>query len=87
MTDCIDSVVIVRLGRVQGLGGIYGRMSAFFRLSTMKPLPDGGTGKVSVIETGKLYEQIQFCVAAAVARQEHALFERVLPSLRATARG
>lgn len=75
-------VVIVRPGLVLGDGGIYGRISTFARLSPVVPLPDGGKGKVPVVEIGLLCEQTLMIAAAAAPRKEYNLFEKDLPSLR-----
>jgi len=83
----MDGVVIVRPGLVLGDGGIYGRIRTFVRLSPLVPLPDGGAGKVPVIEIGRLCEQIQMIASADFVQQEYNLFERELFTLRAVVEG
>ncbi len=77
----IQGVVVVRPGLVLGEGGIHGRIRTFVRLSPLVPLPDGGKGRVPVIEVGKLCEQT-LLIAAASPRKEYNLFEREQLSLR-----
>ena len=78
----VDGVIIVRPGLVLGNGGLYGRISKFVRLSPWIPLPDGGSGKVPVIEIGKLCRLIHMIMTATASQQEYNLFERELLSLR-----
>lgn len=78
----MDEVIVVRPGLVLGEGGIYGRIRTFVRLSPLVPLPDGGKGKVPVIEIGRLCAHILLIASAAAPRKEYNLFEKDLLSLR-----
>lgn len=78
----MPGVVVVRPGLVLGEGGIYGRIRSFVRLSPLVPLPDGGRGKVPVIEIGRLCEQTLLIAAASSPKSEYNLFENDLLSLR-----
>lgn len=79
----MEDVVIVRPGLVLGAGGLYGRISTFVKLSPLIPLPDGGAGKVPVIEIGSLCRHVRRIMTAAVTPREHNLFEKELVTLRA----
>ena len=83
----MSDVIVIRPGLVLGDGGIYGRICTFVRLSPVVPLPDGGVGKVPVIEISKLCLQTLRIAAAAGTTKEHNLFEPDLVSLRDIVQG
>lgn len=83
----MHDVLVIRPGLVLGAGGLYGRIRTFVRLSPFVPLPDGGAGKVPVVEIGKLCAQTLRIAAAAAPPKEHNLFEPDLLSLRHIVQG
>jgi uncharacterized protein YbjT (DUF2867 family) len=78
----MDCVSVIRPGLVLGNGGLYGRIRTFVRLSPLVPLPDGGAGKVPVIEITQLCVQTLLIAAADAPRKEYNLFEKELRTLR-----
>jgi nucleoside-diphosphate-sugar epimerase len=78
----MEDVLIVRPGLVKGDGGIHGRISRFVRLSPWVPLPDGGQGRVPVIEIGKLCDLTLALASSVTPAREHNLFEPALVTLR-----
>ena len=78
----VDGVIIIRPGLVLGEGGLYGRIRSFVRLSPLVPLPDGGKGRVPVIEISRLCVQTLAIAAEDAASREHNLFEREPSTLR-----
>ncbi|OYW75820.1 MAG: hypothetical protein B7Z37_11550 [Verrucomicrobia bacterium 12-59-8] len=83
----IDTVSVIRPGLVLGNGGLYGRIRTFVRLSPLVPLPDGGAGRVPVIEINQLCEQTLQIAATEAPRREYNLFEKELRSLRDIVQG
>jgi uncharacterized protein YbjT (DUF2867 family) len=75
-------LVIVRPGLVLGEGGIYGRIRKWARILPLVPLPDGGRGKVPVIEIEKLCESTLKLALDSSPPSEANLFEHELKSLR-----
>jgi nucleoside-diphosphate-sugar epimerase len=75
-------VVIIRPGLVLGDGGIYGRIRRAARVLPVVPLPDGGQGRVPVIEIEQLCEWTIELAADPDAPAEANLFEPGLKSLR-----
>lgn len=78
----MQDVIIVRPGLVLGAGGLFGRIRTFARLSPLVPLPDGGVGKVPVIEIGKLCDRTLRIAVDAAPLKVHNVFEPELISLR-----
>ncbi len=78
----VDGLVIVRPGLVLGEGGIYGRICQWARVLPVVPLPDGGRGKVPVIEIEKLCELTLKLASDTTPVAEQNLFEHKLKSLR-----
>lgn len=78
----IGGMVIVRPGLVLGDGGIYGRIRQWARLLPIIPLPDGGRGKVPVIEITRLCEETLRIAGQASTEQEENLFEQEHRTLR-----
>jgi NADH dehydrogenase len=78
----IPGTVIVRPGLVLGNGGIFGRIAAFSRISPLVPLPDGGHGRVPVIEINRLCDEIIRLVDHPSPPAENNIFHRHLPTLR-----
>lgn len=74
--------VIVRPGLVLGEGGLYGRILKWARILPLIPLPDGGRGKVPVIEVEKLCDLTLKLAFDPVIPLEANLFEHELESLR-----
>src|SRR5439155_2608461 len=75
-------IVIIRPGLVLGSGGIYGRIRDWARRLPVIPLPDGGYGKVPVIDLGRLCRETLFIAEASAPARECNLFEREPRSLR-----
>lgn len=75
-------MVIIRPGLVLGEGGLYGRIRKWARILPVVPLPDGGMGKVPVIEIEKLCELTLKLGLSPSPPSEANLFEVDLKSLR-----
>lgn len=75
-------LIIVRPGLVLGEGGIYGRIRKWAQILPLVPLPDGGSGKVPVIEIERLCEITLKLALEAVPPAEVNIFEHELKSLR-----
>ena len=75
-------VVIIRPGLVLGAGGIYGRIRDWAQSYPVIPLPDGGYGKVPVIEIETLCQNILRIAADPAPKHEENIFHRDLKSLR-----
>jgi len=75
-------LVIIRPGLVLGNGGIYGRICTWARRLPFVPLPDGGEGKVPVIEIEKLCDITIKLALASSPPTEANIFEPELKSLR-----
>ena len=77
-----EGFVIVRPGLVLGEGGLYGRILKWARILPLIPLPDGGRGKVPVIEIEKLCDLTLKLSFEPTISLEANLFEQELRSLR-----
>lgn len=75
-------VIIVRPGLVLGAGGIYGRIRHWAMRLPVIPLPDGGRGRVPVIELARLCRETLLVAEAAAPGREFNLFEKEPRSLR-----
>jgi nucleoside-diphosphate-sugar epimerase len=80
--SAIAGVVIVRPGLVLGDGGIYGRIRKWARLVPIIPLPDGGRGRLPVIDIARLCEETLRIAGRASTEREENLFENEQRSLR-----
>lgn len=78
----VGGMVIVRPGLVLGDGGIYGRIRKWARLAPVIPLPDGGRGKVPVIDINRLCEETLRIAGGTSTEREENLFEGEHRSLR-----
>ena len=67
--------IIVRPGLVLGDGGIYGKIVRFVRKSPLVPLPDGGSGYVTIITIERLCDEIARLCTASDPEQFANLFE------------
>ena len=78
------SSIIVRPGMVLGDGGIFSRIASWVRTSPIVPLPDGGKGKVPIVEVGQLCRDLILLCEAKLnpKNQEFNAFEEELVSLR-----
>jgi uncharacterized protein YbjT (DUF2867 family) len=76
-----DDIVIIRPGLVLGDGGIYGRILKWVKLPLI-PLPDGGYGRVPVIEVVHLCRATVRIAEATAPAREYNLFERQPLTLR-----
>lgn len=81
MTQYAD-ITIVRPGLVLGDGGLYGRIRKWSRLLPLIPLPDGGLGRVPVVEIARLCRETLALASLDVPAREANLFELQLKSLR-----
>lgn len=77
-----EGMGIIRPGLVLGEGGIYGRIRRWARWLPIVPLPDGGRGKVPVIEIKRLCDLTLKLALNAAPVAEANLFERESKSLR-----
>jgi uncharacterized protein YbjT (DUF2867 family) len=75
-------VVIVRPGLVIGDGGIYARIARWARTLPLIPLPEGGAGRVPVIDLDRLCEETLTILEGARPVREANLFETPTKSLR-----
>lgn len=75
-------VICVRPGLVLGDSGIYARMSGLVRRFPVVPLPDGGHGRVPVIEIDRLCMELLALCTAQTPPKEANLFHAHRPSLR-----
>ncbi len=78
----LPDLIIVRPGLVLGDAGIYGRIRGWARRLPIVPLPDGGRGRVPVIEVERLCCETLALVEATHPPREANLFEPALKSLR-----
>ena len=67
--------IIVRPGLVLGDGGIYGKIVRFIYKSPIVPLPDGGSGYVTVITIERLCDEIARLCTASNPEQFANIFE------------
>lgn len=75
-------MVIVRPGLVIGDGGIYARIARWARTLPVIPLPDGGSGRVPVIDIDRLCKETLAILEGARPVREANLFETPTKSLR-----
>ena len=78
----MPDVVIIRPGLVLGNGGLYGRISRWVKRFPIVPLPDGGRGKISVINISVLSRQMIFVLFADHVGDAYNLFEEMPKTLR-----
>ena len=74
--------VIIRPGLVIGGGGLYGRIQKVSQILPIIPLPDGGSGKVPVIDIQKLCKLTLELAEDNTTNLEANLFEDELKTLR-----
>ena len=77
----LTDVTIIRPGLVLGEAGIYGRINKMVKYFPVIPLPDGGCGKVPIIEVEKLTQETYTLLTGECVCQAN-IFERELSSLR-----
>ena len=77
-----EDVLIARPGLVVGADGIYGRIRKWAQRLPVIPLPDGGQGKIPIIEIHDLCERTLRLACMTAPPREANLFEPDLKSLR-----
>jgi len=75
-------ISIIRPGLVLGDGGLYGRICKWAKILPLIPLPDGGKGKVPIIDVKKLCDLTLKLAFDQVIPSEVNLFEHELKNLR-----
>jgi len=78
----MPDVVIIRPGLVLGKGGLYGRISKWVKRFPIVPLPDGGRGKISVIDISVLSRHIISILLADHVGDAYNLFDPMPKTLR-----
>jgi uncharacterized protein YbjT (DUF2867 family) len=78
----IPGAVIVRPGLVLGDGGLFARIAGFAKRYPIVPLPDGGHGRVPVIEIDLLCEELLKLLASPSPTIESNMFHNHQPTLR-----
>ncbi len=73
---------VIRPGLVLGDGGIFGRIQKVAKAWPLVPLPDGGYGRMPIIDVGLLCQRIADFAALTDPPRECNLFEPELSSLR-----
>lgn len=77
-----EDIFIIRPGLVLGDGGIYGRIRRWVKNHSYAPLPDGGRGRIDVIDIKKLCRQTVLISLLEGKNQEFNLFEPERTNLR-----
>lgn len=77
-----SDITIVRPGLVLGDGGLYGKIKKWAQVLPLIPLPDGGTGKVPVVDIDQLCTQTLHILQSQTPKTELNAFNPKLTTLK-----